>query len=454
MQFVLEEIRGNEVIIIGGGLAGLSAAVYALDHGFRPIILEESRCLGGRARSFFASDIHSTIDNGQHVLSAAYQDTLQFMQKIGSSTKVYFQKRFAVHFVRDMGNHLLFRACPLPAPWHFFLPLLKKSSFTGAKIQDFIYFFRKNLTISANELKSMTVKEWLKVNRQNQNIIQFFWEPITLSILNTTIDKASAYLLHQAISQSFLQSHKNAALGIPQEGLSDIFANPAEKYIINRGGSIYRSNPVTKLIAQNNNVTAIISRAQQFDTPWIICTIPPYRLAKLIKNSQIAQFQETAETLAKFRCSPIITINIFLKKAPDFEVPIALVNSPIHWVFPHPSKEDRVKSYSLVISAADEWSQKSNREILSMVQSELLRLMGINSGGKNLVKYKIIKEKRATILQTPDSLKLRLPVKTIFSNFFLAGDWTDTGLPATMEGAVKSGRLAVQALLRQQSVHH
>jgi len=451
MHFSLEETKQNEIIIIGGGLAGLSTAVHAIDHGFRPIILEDSRYLGGRARSFFAPDIQSTIDNGQHVLSAAYKETIQFLKKIGSSYKVHFQKRFSAHFVKDVGNQLFFHAYLLPAPWHFFLPLLKKKYFTGARLKDFLYFFRKNLTVSLNELKKMTVKEWLELNRQNQDIVKFLWEPITLSIMNTPIEKASAYLLNKAISQSFLHSPKNASLGIPRDWLSEIFANPAEKYIVNHGGSIYRSNPVLKLIAKENHIAGIISKHHQFDTPWIICTIPPYSLVKLIRNSQISEFKEIYGKLTGIEYSPIITINIFLKKQLDINTPISPVNSPIHWIFPHPRKESRFKGYSLVISAAKEWSNKPNDEILRMAQSELLRLMGVDISGKNLLNYKIVKEKRATILQTPESLKLRLPAKTRISNLFFAGDWTDTGLPATIEGAIRSGRLAIEALLHQRA---
>ncbi len=451
MHFSLEEIRRNEIIIIGGGLAGLSAAVHAIDHGFRPIILEDSRYLGGRARSFFAPDIQSTIDNGQHVLSAAYKETIAFLKKIGSSHKVRFQKQFSAHFVKDVGNQLIFHAYLLPAPWHFFLPLLKKSHFTGAKLKDFLYFFRKNLTLPANELKKMTVKEWLERNRQNTDIVKFLWEPITLSILNTSIEEASAYLLHRAISQSFLHSHKNAALGIPQDWLSEIFANPAEKYIIEHGGSIYRSNPVVKLIARENYITGIISKHHQFDTPWIISAVPPYSLAKLIKPIQIPDFREIYEKIIRLECSPIVTINIFLKRAVQIKIPVAPVNSPIHWIFPHPRKDSRFKGYALVMSAAKKWSTRPNDEILRMARSELLRLMGMDISGKNLVNYKIIKEKRATILQTPESLKYRLPAKSRIANFFLAGDWTDTGLPATIEGAIRSGRLAIEALLLQQT---
>lgn len=103
------------------------------------------------------------------------------------------------------------------------------------------------------------------------------------------------------------------------------------------------------------------------------------------------------------------------------------------------------------MSAAKKWSTRPNDEILRMARSELLRLMGMDISGKNLVNYKIIKEKRATILQTPESLKYRLPAKSRIANFFLAGDWTDTGLPATIEGAIRSGRLAIEALLLQQT---
>ncbi|MEJ2635857.1 MAG: hydroxysqualene dehydroxylase HpnE [Calditrichia bacterium] len=444
----------KEIIIIGGGLAGISAAIHAIQHGFRPIILEKNRELGGRVRSVYANDIHQTIDNGQHILSAAYDETIRMLKQTGSLHKVYFQKNFNIHFIKSQRRHFVFRTFALPSPLHFFIPLMLQKKFTGTNTAEYISFVRKNIGLKEAELRKMTVSQWLSFTGQSKNLRTLLWEPLTHSILNASMEEASAYLLQQAVNQSFLHSRKRAALGIPRDWLGNIFVTPAEKFISDKGGSIHRLCSLHKFISENGHINSIVTRKQQFYSPWIISTVPPYALKSVLEESQIQSLNRLTEKCGRFSYNPIITINIFLRAPINVQFPVAPVASPLQWIFPHPSQNSGKAGYgyALVISAANQWTIKNADQIIDMVKGELFRILGINlNNNHKLIKYKIIKEKRATVSQTPEFLKLRPAVETPIDNFFLAGDWVATGLPATIESAVKSGRMAVEAVVKKAS---
>ncbi|GAB4375850.1 MAG: hydroxysqualene dehydroxylase HpnE [Calditrichia bacterium] len=437
------------MIIIGGGLAGLSAAIQAIEEGFRPIILERNRYLGGRVRSFYAEDFKQHMDNGQHILSAAYEETIWFLNKIGALQKVHFQEQFTVNFVKSTRQRFLFKPYPLPAPLHFFVPLLFKSQYLKTGIGEYGNFIRQNLFFSETKLREMTVQEWLKNSRFNEHLIEFLFEPMTLAILNTPIEQASAFLLQKAISKSFFYSRKNARLGIPGDWLSEIFVIPAQDIIARHGGSIYHLSPVEKLIIAENRVDAVVTRDGMLDAPYLICAVPPYALVKLLETSNIAELNNLSRCAEQFNYHPIVTINIILRKPLSGPFPIALVASPIHWIFPHPQPAETTGEfgYALVISAADRWREVPPEEMMSMVRRELLRALQVDiQGSHRLLRYKIIKEKRATISQTPRANANRPATTTALENLFLAGDWIDTGLPATIESAIFSGRLAARSL--------
>lgn len=435
----------KEVIIIGGGVAGLSAGIAAVQHGIRPIILERNRYLGGRVRSFHPTDLQRTIDNGQHLISAAYLHTIAYLQTVGSLNKIHFQKKLQVNFIRQPEQQFLFQSHFLPAPFHFLLPLLLHKKLAAVSFGKIAEFVQKSRQVKPAQLRKMTVKEWLKFCGQENNLISLLYQPLTFSILNTPVEEASAYLLCRAMENSFLHSFKSARLGIPKDWLGEIFVKPAEEFILKHGGSIYRLTAVTKFVRKGEQISSVISSKQPFDSPWIINTTPPHALASVLRKSQIQQLEQIQSALTRFSYHPIVTVNIFLKEALPLRFPTAVLDSPIQWIFLHPRRDGQGDDfgYALVASAADELAAKPADEIISLVKKELQRIFGVSV---QMIDYKIIKEKRATIAQTPAVLQLRQTPETPISNLLLAGDWSDTGLPATIEGAILSGRRALELI--------
>lgn len=447
-----ESQMAQTIHILGGGIAGLSAAVRAIQQGYRPVLVERSPALGGRARSLPAKDLGCIIDNGQHVLAAGYHDTRDLLKTIGSLAQVDFPARLEIDFRIPDGRTFQFRSWPLPAPLHFLCPLLLKGPLSADDRRWLLRWgnlFRKT---TADYLRPKTVREWLDEAGPCELLEQLLWEPLTIATLNTPINKASALLLFQVLNQAFLASAKRSGLGLPAAMLSDIFAGPAQEYILKHGGKIMLNTNVTAIEMADGAVSALTCRdGQSIPTKNLISALPPAQLDRLVKNSpELARL--LPNSFGRFEYEPIITINFWLDNPLPLEAPSALVNSPIQWIFRRPELSEAHQAgfgYTAIISAARAESGKPSEYFAGQLGRELKYYFDIDVSPEALLRrFKVIKEKQATFSQTPDSLDWRPQPQTGIPNLFLAGDWIDTGLPATIESASLSGRLAIETLSR------
>jgi len=437
----------GKTLIVGGGVAGLSAAVYSLTRGSETLLVEKNRNLGGRARTVYLPDLKVSVDNGQHVLAANYRATRKFLKQIGAVRTVDFRKRLQIAFGFAGNGTLNFRTWPLPSPLHFGLPLMLKKKISGEDRKALMAFHRAFSAANAEELRRMTVREWLQKSGQTPFLLQLLWEPITLSALNTSLSEASALLFYRVLREAFLAGGRRAGLGLPGKRLGDIFANPAEKFIRERGGTIRTAVSVRKLIFEKNRVKKVtLSSDEELWVDRLILALPPYALARLLQNSGYTD-ADFIRRLKQFSYNPILTVNLWTEKPLPEPFPKALINSPFHWIFPHPYRNSTAAGYgyALVSSVAAALCRLPSDQILAKIDREFRRFFGKSLRSDfQLNAYKIIKEKRATPSQTPAFLKLRPGVQTAISNLLLAGDWLDTGLPATIESAVISGKMAAE----------
>lgn len=440
----------REVVIVGGGVSGISAAVWALKNGWRPILFEKSSRLGGRVSSLYAKDAKKKIDIGQHVLSASYKETKQLLSIIGSLEKVQFQKRLKINFKLGADSSLPFGSWPLPGPAHFFLPLILNPKIPWGDRVIMLKWILKFKKFSKSQLENMTVSEWLKEIGESPFLQKLIWEPITMATLNTPVHLASSYLLHQVLNTAFLSSHFSSGLGIPIDFLDEIFGNPAYTYITENGGSIYLRSEVRQLIAGRENIQAIqLNRNEIFETPNLVLATPPDKLAKLVSDLP-GMDNGVLSNLKDFKYAPIITVNLWFKKPIDSDFPVAFVNSPIQWLFKLPNSNHRSPDYgyAVVISAAFKEVQFDQKELMHLIENEFERFFTKNIySDLSLLNFKIVKEKRATILQSRQVLGSRPEMNLKFSNLQLAGDWINRDLPATIESAVISGKEAVNKLI-------
>ena len=423
----------KKCVVIGGGIAGLTSAVYLSKSGINVELIESSNKLGGRAYSFKDPVTGSIIDNGQHILMGCYKETLKFLRLINAEDNLIYQDRLSIPFLNNNSEIFKLEATKLFYPLNLLMGLL---NYNALRIEDkvtLIVFFIKLAFSNINKLKDITVERWLFKEKQSENLRKSFWEIICVGALNSSTKNASAELFASILKKMFLQGNESATLIIPKFGLSETYCKPAQKFLLNNEASISFSENVLELIIVDNSVKKIITSKREIeDFDYLISAIPLPALKKFYTDNKLAKID--------FENSCIVTIHLWLKENPLSEKFYGLIDSPIHWIFNH---GDHI---TLVISDANHLVNIDKNEIYKMCEDELNKYANITEG--NISAYKIIKEKRATFIPSSDVLSKRPGVKTNVHNLFLAGDWTDTGLPATLEGAVQSGKIAVELVIK------
>lgn len=421
----------KKVIVAGGGFAGLTAASYLADSGHKVELIEASPKLGGRAYSFIDEVTNSVVDNGQHILMGCYHETLKFLKLIGVESNFCYQERLKVNFLKENSSLSALEATQLPYPFSLFFGLLNFDVISFINRLKLLRFFLKLFFYSDEELKKLSVYQWLVLEGQNEEIRKAFWDFLAIGALNTNTNKASAKVFADILKEIFFKGNKAAAIILPKKGLTDSYCNDAKSFVERKGGVINLSEQVTGFEIENDKVVKIITSKRTIeDFDFTISAIPWFALEKIYKDEDINFV---------FEHSSILTIHLWgnekLKQVQHLHF-VGLIGSPVHWIF---TNKDNI---TLVISDANDLIDKPKEELFTMAAAELKKYADIKK--EDISSYKIIKEKRATFVPDTESLIKRPDQKTKIKNLFLAGDWVNTGLPSTIESAVKSGRLAAE----------
>ena len=422
----------KKCLVLGGGFAGLTSAVYLSKAGYKIELIEASPKLGGRAYSFKDTETNTIIDNGQHILMGCYKETLNFLKLINAAANLEFQKHLKVNFVKED-----FRLYPLEAkgifyPLNLALGILSYNALCVSERLRLILLFLKLPLIPSKDLKNLTVYEWLEGEKQAENIRKAFWEILCVGALNTSIRKASAITFVDILKKIFLRGSKSATIVLPAKGLSETYCINAQKFIEQNNGIISFSEKVDSLLFDSDKLVKIKTSKriiEEFD--FVISALPLSAFEKVVNNIRVF-------TDLNLTYSSILTLHIWLKENRLNRNFYGLINSRIHWVFNH------ISHITLVISDANDLIELSKEELIEIAGNELSKFMNIPQD--EIISYKIIKEKRATFIPLNNILGQRPPSVTKFSNFYLAGDWIETGLPSTIESAVKSGRIAADLI--------
>lgn len=430
----------KHVIVVGGGLAGLSTAVYLSEKNIKATLLEASPKLGGRTYSLFNENQNDVYDNGQHLMMGCYDETLSLLKKLGSYELVEIQKQMEITFVEEGGTQTKLSAPRLFYPLNLLIAILKYKSLSlmdRFRVIDFIM----DLGCCADEdLKNLTVLEWLMQKNQNDETIKKLWEILIVGTMNTTPEKASAQIFDEVLREVFLGGSRASKIVLPKTGLSELFSIPAQKLLAAKNCGVLTSERVESVTIKNDLIISIKTNKsiyENFDA--VVFAIPQHALQKIsfLDSSEKSTSHRFQLALGEFKYSSILNVHLWLKENPFKEKFYGLIESEIHWLFNHG------KHISLTVSSADALCELENEKIIQEFYSELKIYFPIFK--KELVtEWKIIKEKRATFIPDCASNELRKSIASPFPNMFFAGDWTDTELPATIEGAVLSGRLAAQ----------
>ena len=439
----------NHILIIGGGFSGLSAAVALAEQGHRVTLLEQRRILGGRAYSVEDGTTGELIDNGQHALLGAFHETQHFLKTIGSDSLVRYQDRFQITLVEPDGRRVVLTAANLPPPWHLAVGLLRcKSLSRGNRFQ----LLRAGLSIMRTRSlpEDMTIKAWLDRLRQPEALRQRWWYPLAVSALNEQPHRASANLFLRVLKQSFFGSAGDSAFGIMTVGLGDLYTEQSRRLIEDRGGEVYCNAPVSQIVFSGKRVDAVVLRnGGAMTADHYISAVPPQALRRFIAPELVmpgAHF----EALAHLKDSPMISIHLWFDQPVMTEEFVGLVDSPLQWVFNKgllwTEGDVHAGALACIISGAHDLIQLRKEELIALAHRELLRFFPEVRQAR-LLHSRLIKERQATYSCTPEAERWRPSQKTDYENFFLAGDWTRTGLPATIESAVLSGRRCVEMIL-------
>jgi len=425
----------KKCLIIGSGIAGLTAASILSSKKIPVTVLESSPKFGGRTYSFKDSVSGETIDNGQHILMGCYDETLSFIKLIGAENNFLYQDNLCVKFLTNDKKEFSICASSLPYPVNLLVALLDYNIFDFIDKMRFIGFVLKLPFISKRSLQNLCVSDWLERENQNEKIIKSFWEILCVGALNTNPQKASAKIFYDVLIKIFFTGNFASTIILPKHGLSESIIDPAISFINKNGGSVIPSETIREFIFKDNKLVRINSDKNNYeDFDFVISAIPLHALQKIIPA-------ELLNIKLNLSYSTILNIHIWVRENPVREKFYGLINSPLHWIFRHD------KHLNIVISDADELSKKTNEEIIDMTMIELEKFTEIK---KQLIdNYKIIREKRATFIPDKNIINDRPNSRTNINNLFLAGDWTNTGLPATIESAAKSGRIAAEMILSE-----
>lgn len=432
------------VSIIGGGIAGLASAVFLTENGFKVTLIESSPKFGGRAYSFFDKASGIKIDNGQHILASWYKDTFDYLKIIGTYDKLKFQKQLEIVFRDNAGTEYSLRVSKLPPPLHLaggimgYKALGLKDKMAIVKLVNNI---KKNI-YDEDELKSINTDKLFELSKQTERAINYFWKPFIIAVFNAEPQETSAYLFSKMIRIGFIEKG-GSELVLPEGFLSDIFIEPALEYLKQYGTEILLSNRVTGLKFNNGSISSLILEDKRMiQTDFYISAVPFFNFKDLLgEEGYNKYFSELNELIY----SPIVNIHLKFDKdissifSSEF---IGLLNTSSQWVFK--VTNDQI---CVVISSASKVAEQSKEDIIKLALIELkMCLPELND--YNVTSSRVIKEMRATFIPDNISLSNRPANKTNISNFFIAGDWTDTGLPATIEGAVKSSKNCVTEILK------
>jgi squalene-associated FAD-dependent desaturase len=435
-------VPSPHVIIIGGGLAGLSAATALADAGCRISLFERSPRLGGRATSYvLPGDEH--IDNCQHVTLRCCTNLEDFYSRIGVLPRIAFHD--SLFFADSTGQRAEMRPSALPAPFHLSLSFAR---FPFLNWRDKSAIGRAMLRILTSGGKprlpaSISMLDWLQRQRQTKQAIDRFWRTVLVSALNEELDHIDAQYGIDVFWKAFLSNRQGFAMGVPSVPLGDLYGAGGDR-ICKNGGQVRTRCSVAEIQIQEGGVSGIkLDDGAVLKPDYCVAAVTIDRLMKILPEP--LRTEEPFSDVQHLRMSPITGVHLWFSQSVMTEPFLTSVDQTIQWIF-----NKRAGEYlQIVISASRNLSDLAQQEVVDLCLREMNKLLP-GMGKARLVRSVVIRENTATFSPEPGCDQWRPQTRTPVRNLLLAGDWTRTGWPATMEGAVRSGYRAAEVLLEME----
>jgi squalene-associated FAD-dependent desaturase len=447
------DLTTPDVVVVGAGFAGLSAAVRLTRQGARVLVLEARARLGGRATAFPDRDTGELVDNGQHILMGCYTETFAFLREIGAQDHVRVDPQLAVTMIDRMGRRTRLSCPALPPPLHLIAGVLEWDALSWRDRLAMLGMAtplknaRRELLGSAVRAASPdeTVENWLIRNGQTARLRELLWDPLALAALNQPPDQAAAPPFARVLAEMFSDDPRAAAIALPTRPLHLMYAEPARQYIESHGGAV-RTGAAAKVLLTPDGaaVAGVRAAGETWRSGRVISSVPWFALTELF-DQEPAALRGVLDRARRMASSPIVTVNLWFDRR-VLDLPfIGLPGRAMQWVFDKSLVLGEDSSHlSLVSSGAADILAETNIELVHRAHAELLDALPLVREAK-LVRATVVREPRATFSLAPGQ-PARPPTETDLQGFLLAGDWTDTGLPATIESAVRSGHRAAHSI--------
>jgi len=441
----------KRVSIIGGGWAGLAAAVELCNKNIPVTVYESARQLGGRARSINIDN--TTLDNGQHLMIGAYQQMLSLFNTISVDEKKVFHRIPQQLEILDLITRqsvFSLELPKLPAPLHLLVGMLRCPSLNF--IEKITTLFRFNKLLNSEIKKDINVDQWLEYSALPEKYINYVLKPLCLAALTTHTSTASARVFQTVLQQTFNDSSKNTDLLIPKVCLGQLFPQAAKQYIEQHGGKILTEHKVDQITFSGDRATSILINNETIDIEHIILATPAHIIEKLVSSSPL--LKNTCEQIDRLKYEPVTTI--YFQYPQSVQLPAAMmgvVNASSEWLFDR-QYCNQPGLIAVVISANGAHMDLTNQALSELIASELQTLF---PHWPKAISSKVIREKRACFRCTTNIDKNRPGISTVIKNLTLCGDYVyfeknnAAGLPSTLEGSMRSGVKCAQKFIQENN---
>ena len=428
-------MQNQKIAIIGAGVSGLALAVALVERGFRDLTIFEARkAAGGRTRSYVDPTTGDVLDNGQHLLLGCYGSTLKYLKSIGSDHLLH-RSPLLIHY-HEGGRAvpaILQLASKSRPPINLLGGLWSSKLLTKGEKIAATWLGLVIEASSAKQNEGITCEALFRKLHQPSELIKKLWAPIVLATINAPIEQASAALFVNVLREAFLSGRDVSDLLIPSVGLSELLIDPAIRMLEKNGVVVRLSTPVRAIENDEAHFKIITDNTTENFDQVIYCGQSPELLPSEVRAS-----------IPAYDYSPIVNAYFWLDRE-IFSAPIhSFLGTTLQWAFPRPSVRFPQR-LALTVSAADELVDHTNEEIRHILWTDLCTAIPAARLAR-LLHFQIIREKRATPLLTPMIQSKRPGTITSIPGFWLAGDIVQNGLPATIEGAVRNGQAAANAV--------
>jgi squalene-associated FAD-dependent desaturase len=439
---------GATVAVVGGGLAGLATAVALAECDCKVELFEARRSLGGRAGSFRDPATGELVDHCQHVSMGCCTNLADFCRRVGIAQ--FFRRHRRLTFVGPDGRHYRLEGGPLPAPLHLGPAFWRLTYLSVAERLRIGRAMWKLARYGAGDDEhAPTIGQWLAHEGQSARAIERFWSVILVSALGEELDRASLAAARKVIVDGFLASRDAYVVEVPQAPLSTLYGEHLEQWFARHGVALHLGTPVRRVALADG---PLVERADGSEArpDFVVIALPWFRLAEVVDASIAAQWPWLGP-ISEVEASPITGVHLWFDRRIMPGEHAVLVGRLSQWVFhrggPRTSDSQSEFYYQVVVSASRELAGRSREAIVADVRRELADVWG-EAREANLVRWRVVTEHAAVFSARPGLERLRPAQQTAAPGVLVAGDWTATEWPATMESAVRSGYLAAEAVLR------